>query len=41
MLAARAYRQLGKDDQAAKTLKRIVTDYPESPLAKKAATQPG
>jgi tetratricopeptide (TPR) repeat protein len=37
MLAAEAYRQLGKRDVARATLQRIVTGYPESPLAAEAA----
>ena len=37
MFGAEAYRQLGKRDVAKATLQRIVTGYPESPLAAEAA----
>jgi len=37
MLAVEAYRKMNKPDLAAKTLKRIVDKFPESPLAVKAA----
>jgi TolA-binding protein len=36
MLAADAYTKMRKTDLARKTFRRIVKDYPESPLAAKA-----
>jgi len=37
VLAAGAYRRLGKDQQAKAMLQRIVEKYPESPFAAQAA----
>jgi len=39
MLAADAYEKLNQGEKAAATLKRIVTKYPESPLARQAAAR--
>ena len=37
LLAADAYRRLGKDADAKAALKQVVEKYPESPLAAEAA----